>query len=271
MTTKKVLLIIGGIVAVLAILGGLVVGGIVWVAFSTIGKSEAALTAKTYLRQNEKLKSDIGEVKDFGFWVTGNVNSQNNDGVARLNFKVIGARKTVPASVDLAYRNGRDWMVVGATYESDAGQTVNLLNPYEEGAGDGDTKPGDVVGSNEANKTGEAGTDDTGGTGEGFDEAGFAANVTRAEGTTLVVFLSDYSLDSQALERTLNELAEDYAERVNLVRYSVDEQPALYKRFNIEKLPVALIYKDGREQERRAGAISRQQLAALLDKYLEAQ
>ncbi|HEX8455968.1 MAG TPA: cytochrome c oxidase assembly factor Coa1 family protein [Pyrinomonadaceae bacterium] len=268
MTTKKVLLIIGGVVAVLALLGGLVVGGIVYVAFSTIGKSEAALTAKNYLRQNERLKNDIGEVRDFGFWVTGNINSQNNDGEATLNLKTIGAKKTVPASVNLTYRNGRNWVVVKASYTNDAGQTVNLLNPYEAEAGGDDTKPGDVVVSNETTEKGNAGTDDAGG---GFDEASFAANVTRAQGTTLVVFLSDYSLDSQALEKTLNALADDYAERVNLVRYSVDAQPVLYKRFNIDKLPLVLIYKDGREQERRAGAISQQQLAALLDKSLGAE
>jgi thioredoxin-like negative regulator of GroEL len=55
---------------------------------------------------------------------------------------------------------------------------------------------------------------------------------------------------------------------VNLVRYSVDEQTDLYKRFEIRKVPVVLIYTDGRERERREGAISKQQLTALLEKYL---
>ncbi|HLL70890.1 MAG TPA: cytochrome c oxidase assembly factor Coa1 family protein [Pyrinomonadaceae bacterium] len=260
MSTKKVLLIACGIAAVLGLIIALFVGGIVWVAFSTIGKSEAAQTAKTFLQQNEKLKSDIGEVRDFGFWVTGNINSNNSDGEATLNFKVVGAKKTVNASVNLTYRNGRDWVVVAANYKNDAGQIVNLFNPYERDAGGGEP---------EAAATDEVTTDDQSGAGEGFDEESFSANVIQAEGTTLVVFLSQYSLDSKALEKTLDELAEDYSERANLVRYSVDEQPALYSRFNIKKLPVVMIYKDGKEQERRAGAISKQQVAALLDKYLE--
>jgi len=257
MTTKKVLLIIGGIVAVLGLVIALFVGGIVWVAFSTIGKSEAAATAKTFLQKSERLKSDIGDVKDFGFWVTGNINSHNADGEATLNLKVIGVLKTVPASVNLAYRNGRDWVVVAASYTNDAGQTVSLLNPYERDAQAGD------------GETGEAGSDDSGGAGDAFDEENFSANVTQSEGTTLVVFLSQYSLDSKALEKSLDELSADYSERVNLVRYSVDEQPALYRRFQIEKLPVVVVYEDGKERERRAGAISKQQLAGLLDKYLE--
>ncbi|HEY0099132.1 MAG TPA: cytochrome c oxidase assembly factor Coa1 family protein [Pyrinomonadaceae bacterium] len=262
MSTKKILLIVGGIVAVLGLLVALFVGSIVWVAFSTIGKSEAAQTAKSFLQQNEKLKSDIGEVRDFGFWVTGNINASNTNGEATLNLKAIGARKTVPASVNLAYRNGREWIVVEASYRNDAGQTVDLLDVYERDA----TEP-DEAGRGGA--TDNFGGTDSGETGAGFDEESFSANVLQSEGTTLVVFLTQYSLDSQALEKTLDELSEEYAERVNLVRYSVDEQPAVLQRFNIRQMPVIMVYRDGREQERRAGAISKQQLAALLDRYLE--
>jgi thioredoxin 1 len=261
MTTKKILLIIGGVVAVFGLIIALFVGGVVWVAFSTIGKSEAAQTAKTFLQKNEKLKSDIGEVRDFGFWVTGNINSHNTDGEATLNLKAIGVQKTVPASVNLAYRNGRDWVVVAASYTNDAGETVKLLNPYEQDAEA-------VGGEGRELETGAAGTDMAGGAGDDFDEESFSANVTQSEGTTLVVLLSQYSLDSRALEQALDELSEEYSGRVNLVRYSVDEQTALYKRFEIKKVPVVLIYTDGRERERREGAISKQQLAALLEKYL---
>jgi thioredoxin 1 len=262
MTTKKVVLIIGGIIAVLGLLVALFVGGIVFVAFSTIGKSEAAQTAKTFLQQNEKLKSDIGEVQDFGFWVTGNINSHNADGEATLNLKAIGAQKTVPASVNLAYRNGRDWVVVKASYTNDAGQPVSLLNPYEQEA---------ETGALGAGETREDATIQPGGAGDGFDEESFTANVAQAEGTTLVVFLTQSSLDNKALEESLDALSEDYAERVNLVRYNLDEQPALYRRFNVGKVPVVSIYQGGAERERRAGAISKQQLAALLDKHLGAE
>jgi hypothetical protein len=77
------------------------------------------------------LKQDIGEVKDFGSFVTGNVNIQNNDGNATINLKVYGERKTVNASVDLIYRSGRQWRVVAASYVNDAGETVHLLDPYQ--------------------------------------------------------------------------------------------------------------------------------------------
>ncbi|MGI9108276.1 MAG: thioredoxin family protein [Pyrinomonadaceae bacterium] len=258
MTKKKILLIIGGVVALLGLLLALFVGGVVWVAFSTIGNSEAARTAKTYLRQNEKLKGDIGEVRDFGFWVGGSINVQNADGDAAINLKVVSEKKTVPATVNLAYKDGRNWMVVGASYKNDVGRTVSLLDAY-----------GPEIGSKAAQSGDEkADADNSSGRDGGFDEKSFSANVLQAERLVLVVFLSKYSLDSRELERTLDDLSETYSARVSLVRYNVDEQTALYSRFNIEKLPTLILFRNGGERERLTGAIKKQQLARLLDQYL---
>jgi len=130
MSTKKIILIIAGIVGVLVLIVALFVTAIGWFVFRTIGNSEAAEKARTYLRNNEQLKQDIGEVKDFGSFVTGQVNVHNTDGEATLHFKVIGEKKVVNATVDLSYRSNRNWRVTGASYERD-GQTIDLMRPYE--------------------------------------------------------------------------------------------------------------------------------------------
>jgi len=131
MTTKKIIAIIVIVIVVIGIMVVLFAGGIVGVVFYSIGNSEAANTARAFLRANDKLKEDIGEVNEFGSFVTGSINVQNGDGEARLNLKVIGARKTVNATVDLAYRSGHPWRVVNASYTNDKGQLIYLLNPYE--------------------------------------------------------------------------------------------------------------------------------------------
>jgi hypothetical protein len=130
MSTKKIVLIVVSIVAVLALIAALFVVGIGWFAFHTIGNSEAANTARAYLRNNEKLKQGIGDVKDFGSLVTGSINVQNANGDATVKLKVYGEKKTVNATVDLSYRSNRAWRVTGATYESD-GRTVDLMSAYE--------------------------------------------------------------------------------------------------------------------------------------------
>jgi hypothetical protein len=112
-------------------LAGVFVGGIVGVALYSVGNSEAAARAKDFLRSNDKLTDDIGEVTDFGSIVTGSVNVANNGGEATLHLKVIGERKTVNASVDLIYTKDTAWRVSKASYVNASGQTIDLLDPYD--------------------------------------------------------------------------------------------------------------------------------------------
>ena len=131
MSTKKIILIIAGILGVLALVVALVVGGVFWFVFHTIGSSEAAEASRTYLRNNQALKQDIGEVKDFGSFISGNVNVANGDGEATLYLKVIGEKRNVNARVDLSYRSNQNWRVTGASYDRD-GRTIDLMKPYEQ-------------------------------------------------------------------------------------------------------------------------------------------
>jgi hypothetical protein len=131
MTNRKLVLIILGIVAAITLLVLLFVAGIVGFAFYSISNSQAAVTAREFLRNNEKLKADIGEVKDFGSFITGSVSINNDSGDAVINVKVIGARDTVNATVHLLFTNGQAWRVSSASYVNRSGQTISLQDPYE--------------------------------------------------------------------------------------------------------------------------------------------
>jgi len=131
MTTKKIVIIVAAVAFTVGLLVLLFVSGIVGIAFYSIGKSEAAVTAKDFLRNNERLKQDVGTIKDFGSFITGNINIHNNDGDAVLNLKVIGERRTVNATVELVYRSGRPWRVTAASYKNEAGEIVDLLSAFE--------------------------------------------------------------------------------------------------------------------------------------------
>ena len=70
-------------------------------------------------------------MKDFGSFITGNINVSNGDGGATLYLKVIGEKRSVNARVDLSYRENRAWRVTGASYNRD-GQTIDLMQGYGE-------------------------------------------------------------------------------------------------------------------------------------------
>ena len=130
MTTKKIVLIIGGVVIVLGFLVVCFVAAIVGFALYQVGNSEAAATARDFLRNSDKLKVETGEIKDFGNIITGSVNLHNGNGEATLNLKVIGERNTVNATVHLVLVSGSAWRVGSASYVNSSGQTIDLLDPY---------------------------------------------------------------------------------------------------------------------------------------------
>jgi hypothetical protein len=131
MTNRKIVVTIAGILAAITLLVIIFAGVIVGIAVYTIGNSQAAETARNFLRNNAKLKSDIGEVTDFGSIVTGSIDSNNENGQATINIKVIGSRETVNTSVNLFLVHGQDWRVSSAVYKNKSGQTISIQDPYD--------------------------------------------------------------------------------------------------------------------------------------------
>ena len=131
MTAKKLVFLIGGIMVGFVVLVGVFVGAIILFALYSFGTSDAAVTAKDFLRSNQQLKQEIGDVEGFGTFVSGNVSISNGNGTATVGLKVIGQKHTVNATVELLYLSGRPWRVTSASYKNEAGRTVDLLNPYD--------------------------------------------------------------------------------------------------------------------------------------------
>jgi len=131
MTTKKIVAIVVSIFLVLGLLVALFAGGIVLFVLYQANNSDAATVARNFLKNNDRLKQDIGEVEGFGWFIKPNIQVQNGNGTATLNLSVIGARKKVNATVDLIYRSGREWRVTSAWYTNESGSRIELLNPYE--------------------------------------------------------------------------------------------------------------------------------------------
>jgi hypothetical protein len=131
MTTKKIVLVVGAAVLALGLLVGVFVGGLILFTLYSFGTSDAAVAAKKFLQNNEQLKREIGEVRDFGTFVSGNISLSQGNGTATLGLKVIGEKQTVNATVELVYASGRPWRITSASYTNQAGVIVELLNPYE--------------------------------------------------------------------------------------------------------------------------------------------
>jgi uncharacterized RDD family membrane protein YckC len=97
-------------VAAVFVIGGLVIAPLFAAIFS-IKNSAAYQTATQFLAYNEKVKRQIGEVRDFGAFPGGAIQFENGYGHAVLNITVYGLKDRVSAQVLLIKEPGKMWEV----------------------------------------------------------------------------------------------------------------------------------------------------------------
>ncbi len=89
-----------------------------------------------------------------------------------------------------------------------------------------------------------------------------------SSGLVLVDFWASWCGPCKMLAPTIDEIENDYADRLSVCKVDVDECPELAARFNIYSIPTVLIFKDGEEVEHMIGYHLKREYAALIDKHL---
>jgi thioredoxin 1 len=63
-------------------------------------------------------------------------------------------------------------------------------------------------------------------------------------------------------------VAEEYRQRASVYKMNVDENMKVPQQFGIRGIPTLIVFKDGQEQERIVGAVSREAIAEAIEKHL---
>lgn len=101
-------------------------------------------------------------------------------------------------------------------------------------------------------------------------DSSFESEVLQSEKPVLVDFWATWCAPCIALTPTIEALAEKYNGSARVVKMNVDENPAVTNRYGIRGMPTLILFKNGREEERVLGAVSRDSLARLMDKHVAA-
>lgn len=100
------------------------------------------------------------------------------------------------------------------------------------------------------------------------NEATFDKAVTESDVPVLVDFWATWCGPCKAIAPVLDELAQDFADKVRIVKIDVDENPNLAAQYGVRSIPTLFVFKNGEKVDGTMGMQPKAKLAELLNKHL---
>ena len=99
-------------------------------------------------------------------------------------------------------------------------------------------------------------------------DSSFESDVISADTPVLVDFWAQWCGPCKAIAPILDDLAQQYAGKVKIVKLDVDSNPATPPKFGVRGIPTLILFKNGQVQATQVGMIGKSELASFIDSHI---
>jgi thioredoxin 1 len=99
-------------------------------------------------------------------------------------------------------------------------------------------------------------------------DSSFEQDVVQSDVPVLVDFWAPWCGPCRMVAPVVDEIAEQYAGKIKVVKLNTDENPGVASQYGIRSIPTLMIFKGGSKVEMVVGAVPKATLAKAIEQHL---
>lgn len=97
-----------------------------------------------------------------------------------------------------------------------------------------------------------------------LDENNFN-EVLSSNDVVLVDFWADWCMPCKMFAPVLEKFESEFGDRATIGKLNIDEAPSIAEKYQVASIPTVVVFKNGEEVRRSVGAVSKGELAKLIE------